>query len=122
MPSSPPQPLPRISARAVDATTVVVSVEPMLSAPGAALLAEASLGGIYRFILVSRTGADTFSAVNGTCTHEGCTVSLWASPLFVCPCHGSRYTVAGEVVQGPAPAALPRFGTELRGGDLYITI
>lgn len=43
----------------------------------------------------------------GLCTHQGCTPGLQPGVGFVCPCHASRYDLAGRVFkQGPAPANL----------------
>ena len=44
-------------------------------------------------------------AINATCTHLGCLVKQ-SSTGFDCPCHGSRYTAAGVVTNGPATQPL----------------
>jgi glycine/D-amino acid oxidase-like deaminating enzyme/nitrite reductase/ring-hydroxylating ferredoxin subunit len=48
-------------------------------------------------------------AVAGRCTHLGCLVA-WnaAERTWDCPCHGSRYTYDGQVIQGPAVDHLER--------------
>jgi glycine/D-amino acid oxidase-like deaminating enzyme/nitrite reductase/ring-hydroxylating ferredoxin subunit len=45
--------------------------------------------------------------VSATCTHAGCTVR-WNSDekSWDCPCHGSRYSFEGKVLNGPAPMDL----------------
>jgi len=50
-----------------------------------------------------RDEAGTVHAVSPVCTHLGCTVT-WntAETTWDCPCHGSRFTCDGAVIQGPA--------------------
>lgn len=112
-----------VSATLVQGALAVTidSASPLSTLWGAGL-APIFAGGIQRSILLARIGSESFSALNGVCTHEGCIVSRYASPIFVCPCHGSRYDTNGVVVQGPAPAALPRFPTEYVDGVLTVRI
>ncbi len=50
-----------------------------------------------------------YYAIVATCTHLGCTPRLEGDAYaFACPCHGSRFTREGEVVNGPATRALDR--------------
>jgi glycine/D-amino acid oxidase-like deaminating enzyme/nitrite reductase/ring-hydroxylating ferredoxin subunit len=46
-------------------------------------------------------------ALNPTCTHMKCSVA-WnaAEKSWDCPCHGARYSIEGEVLNGPADANL----------------
>jgi len=45
--------------------------------------------------------------VNTTCTHMGCELN-WnsAEKSWDCPCHGSRFTVSGDIIDGPAVSPL----------------
>ncbi len=68
-------------------------------APGeAAVLVE----GADR-VAAYRDPGGTVHAVSPVCTHLGCTVT-WntAETTWDCPCHGSRFTCDGNVIQGPA--------------------
>lgn len=50
--------------------------------------------------------AEIFVAI-GLCTHQGCTPALQGGSGFLCPCHASKYDLAGRVFKvGPASANL----------------
>ena len=89
-----------------------------LGETGGAALVESNAG----VFLVTRTGATTFSAIDGVCTHEGCTITGADGSIFVCPCHGSRYNRSGQVVQGPARAALRQYTTTFAGDVVTIAL
>jgi cytochrome b6-f complex iron-sulfur subunit len=75
-------------------------------------------------LAVTRTGANTVVAVSRRCTHEGCTVLLPSPPVQTldCPCHGSRYTTGGTVLQGPALQPLNTFPARIEGSEVVITL
>jgi cytochrome b6-f complex iron-sulfur subunit len=56
------------------------------------------------------------------CTHLGCTPNWFpAESRFRCPCHGSNYTAAGDVIAGPAPKPMWRcMVTTTAQGDLVV--
>lgn len=56
---------------------------------------------------VHRNAAGSLSVVSAICPHMGCIVHWNSSEQsWDCPCHGSRFTTHGEVIEGPAIHAL----------------
>lgn len=72
-------------------------------------------------IIIIRTGDSTYLALSKVCTHENCTVTYNnTSTNIECPCHGSKFTTTGAVLQGPAPTALKTYNVTLSGTTLKI--
>lgn len=71
---------------------------------GSVVLMDGKRAGAYR------DEAGNLFVVDTTCTHMGCEVE-WNSGerTWDCPCHGSRFSYTGEVVNGPAKKPLTRF-------------
>ena len=104
----------------VSGRTISVAIDgaSALAAVGSAATVQTSLGTF----LISRTAQDSFSALTAICTHEQCTVSGFASNQFVCPCHGSRFTTAGAVANGPATRSLQSYATQFANGVLTFAV
>jgi cytochrome b6-f complex iron-sulfur subunit len=75
-------------------------------------------------ILAEHNQDDTYRAISGVCTHQGCFVTDYdgTNNVFVCPCHGSRFDLNGNVVQGPAPSKLIQYNTRVENNSLIITL
>jgi len=61
--------------------------------------------------IVRRTdqGRDRILVLRAACTHLGCTTQ-WdpSSRQFICPCHGSAFSLDGSRLRGPATRAMDR--------------
>jgi cytochrome b6-f complex iron-sulfur subunit len=75
-------------------------------------------------VLVNRKNSDAFEAMSAICTHQGCLVSDYDSSKqeFICPCHGSRFSLTGQVDQGPAYYPLPQYQTQFQNNQLVIKV
>lgn len=101
--------------------------------------AISGFGGLVRTVkpeAVPKTGALEVPAARGylvdingevlalseKCTHLGCRVPYCeSSGRFECPCHGSVFNRAGDLLSGPSPRGLDRYPTEVGDdGLLYI--
>ncbi len=59
-------------------------------------------------------------AISAVCTHLGCIVKREENG-FVCPCHGSRFDLNGNIIQGAASRDLPWYKiSNLPSGQLEV--
>jgi menaquinol-cytochrome c reductase iron-sulfur subunit len=66
----------------------------------------------------SNTELTVFSPI---CTHLGCYYNWNAQAgQFICPCHGSHFSITGKVISGPAPRPLDTLPHKIENGAVYI--
>lgn len=65
----------------------------------------------------------SFIALSRTCTHLGCSVP-WdmEKSKFICPCHGSTFDIAGEVLTPPATRALDSYPVRIENGVIRVNV
>lgn len=101
------------------------------AAPGALRIDAAELGpggdlflqapGMDRPVYVRREASGALVALLARCTHRGCQPDRLAGRL-VCPCHGSEFSLTGEVLQGPAERPLTRYDVSEEGGEIIVRL
>jgi Rieske Fe-S protein len=58
-------------------------------------------------------------AVSATCTHLGCQLTFNdGERSWDCPCHGSRFDLAGKVIEGPAVRDLQTIASATSASDV----
>ena len=73
------------------------------------------------FILFSKN--DQVWAVSRSCTHLGCRLNYKETEdLLECPCHQSRFTTQGGILNGPAKRELQRFSVEKNEDPPYFLV
>jgi len=88
-----------------------------------AILKEGSKTGLAfgdATVVISYGGeVRAFSAV---CTHLGCIVS-WKKDegIFFCPCHAGKFDSNGNVISGPPPKPLLRYGVKVEGRKINLS-
>ena len=60
-------------------------------------------------------------AISAVCTHLGC-LTRWNENKgeITCPCHGTKFSKSGNVIEGPTSKTLPRFSIELNDNNEII--
>lgn len=92
------------------------TAEPVVDGPPGAIAraADVPVGGAVAAdldgtpVIITQPEEGTFVGLSAICTHQGCAVAPDGGELS-CPCHGSTFSLAGEVGQGPATENLPTF-------------
>jgi len=59
-------------------------------------------------IYIAKQPDGSYSALKMYCTHKGCEVKA-APDKFICPCHGSEFSLHGDVLKGPATQPMISF-------------
>lgn len=115
----------KVGAALIAAAGAMTSWDILRPLPGS------GFGGIARTVPYSQVPTDSTTYVRAAqtyltrigdevvalwqrCPHLGCRVA-WceSSGEFDCPCHGSRFSRAGDHRAGPAPRGLDRFAVEV---------
>lgn len=107
--------------------TTYESLRPLASAASGGTLNLGSVGSFQPEtatyisqgrLFVAHTGTEIY-ALSQKCPHLGCRVPFCdSSGRFECPCHGSKYDLGGEWIEGPAPRGMDRFPLTVSGGNL----
>lgn len=96
-----------------------------LTASSSAALNNAAVGYVYgpnRDIIVAKTTAGTYVALQAPCPHEGTSVYFAQSQSrFICPNHNAIFDIGGAVLSGPSPRALKQYTVTQAGTTLRIT-
>jgi len=74
------------------------------------------------FIAIKNNNDQSF--FSSRCPHLGCRISSTEDGELVCPCHGSRFDLAGKNLKGPAIRSLQKldFTKDASSGELIIKI
>jgi menaquinol-cytochrome c reductase iron-sulfur subunit len=75
----------------------------------------------HKAVWAVKQPGDQVRVYSPLCTHLGCGYH-WddADRKFKCPCHGSVFDVAGEVLGGPAPRRLDVLPTKIENGRVFV--
>ncbi len=78
--------------------------------------------GVIVVRLAQGTAITDFTAVQVACTHQGTAIEFKSNQgNFVCPNHGSQFSTAGAVLNGPATANLKKYTIAIAGSTMTVT-
>jgi Rieske Fe-S protein len=92
------------------------------SASGEALAPTADVpvgsGVIVGEVVLTQPEAGDFKGFSAVCTHTGCLLNEIADGTINCPCHGSKFSLDGAVVNGPATKPLETVAVRVQGDSI----
>lgn len=71
-------------------------------------------------IVIARNGQ--VAAFSSVCTHLGCHINRVEGDELVCPCHGSRFNLRGQLTHGPAAHNLRPLAFAIDRADATVVI
>jgi Rieske Fe-S protein len=78
--------------------------------------------GVNDSLLLVRVDDATIAANTIACTHQRCDVAYnKGTKSLDCPCHGSRFDLEGNVLNGPAPKALIHLKAVIAGDSVFLS-
>ena len=77
-------------------------------------------GVVVGEVVVTQPAAGDFKAFSAVCTHTGCLINEVADGTINCPCHGSKFSLDGAVVNGPASRPLNAEVITVRGDSILL--
>lgn len=75
----------------------------------------------YKDVIVVNK-SNNVSVYSSKCTHLGCTIGHAENDEIVCPCHGSRFNIEGNPLNGPAVRPLKKLAYRIDKNKQQITI
>ena len=76
-----------------------------------------------RQILFIRDSETSVRALDSVCTHKKCTVAFNPETHKIeCPCHGSKFSLDGEVLSGPAKKPLQSYPAGLSKDRIIVKL
>ncbi len=87
----------------------------------AGFLANKNFMGKQVVVVRNPTDAAAVVAMSSVCTHRGCRVD-WKNTEFVCPCHQSKFSAEGQVLEGPATEPLAKYEAMVEGDVVLVKV
>ena len=107
-----------------ESTVNTANAEELLSIGTVSQLEEAgSLLDEEAKVMVIKDSKGELTAVDPTCTHQGCIVDWLAEEnQFVCPCHNAKYAPDGKVLATPAQSPLSTYQVREDNGKILVSL